>query len=201
MFVIVVCFVAALLIVEILVLISWIFGALVERMFTLWPVDVAGLSLKGLVFALGESLVIPVVTPVVTLVPVVALVGATLVECSTMRAATLVTTIVATIVASIALVCKMANLVIVALCHLVAEFAFCAKLDLLLTLLCERAVGYLRIEDVVKILGDSRECLVAEASSALEVPSAVLLVERHVEPLNFECVVGRGHVPGRKGFS
>ena len=81
-----------------------------------------------------------------------------------------------------------------------AEFAFCGILYLLLTLLCERAVGYLQIEDVVKILGNSRECLVAEASSALEVPSAVLLVERHVEPLNFECVVGRGHVPGRKGF-
>ncbi len=68
------------------------------------------------------------------------------------------------------------------------------------TFLCERADGHLRIEDVVKILGDSRECLVAEASSALEVPGAVLLVERHVEPFNFECVVGHGHVPGRKGF-
>ncbi len=84
MFVVVVRFMAALFIGEILVLISWIFVALVERMLTLWPVDVAGLSLKGLVFALGESLVGPVVVPVVTLVPVIALVGATLVECSTM---------------------------------------------------------------------------------------------------------------------
>ena len=73
-------FVAARFILEILVLISWIFGALLERMLTLWPVDVAGLSLEGLVFALGESLVGPVVAPVVTLVPAEALVGATLVE-------------------------------------------------------------------------------------------------------------------------
>ncbi len=94
--------------------------------------DVAGLSLKGLVFALGESLVGPVVVPVVTLVLVVALVGATLVKGSMMRVATLV----AAIVASVALVRKMANLVIVALHHLVAEFEFCAKLNLLLTLLC-----------------------------------------------------------------
>ena len=166
-------------------------------MLTLRPVDVAGLSHEGLVFVLGETLAVPDVVSVLTLViPVVALVGATLVKCSTMQMATLV----AAIVASIALVCKMANLVVAALRHLVSEFAFCAKLDLLLTFLHEQAVSHLQIEDVVKILGDSCECLVAEASSALEVPGAVLLVERHVEPLNFECVVGRGHVPGRKGF-
>ncbi len=80
------------------------------------------------------------------------------------------------------------------------EFAFCAKLDLLLKLLCEQAVGHLQIEDVVQILGDSRECLIPEESSALEVPGAVLLVEQHVGPLNFECAVGCGHVPGQKGF-
>ena len=78
-------FVAALFILEILVLIFWIFGALVERMLTLQPVDVAGLSLNGLVFALGGTLAVPVVVPVVTLViPVVSLVGATLVKCLAM---------------------------------------------------------------------------------------------------------------------
>jgi hypothetical protein len=159
--------------------------------------DVAGLSLKGLVFALVESLVGPVVAPVVTLVPVIALVGATLVEGSTMRVATLVVAFVA----SIALIRKMANLVIVALHHLVARFAFCVKLNLLITLLREGAIGHLRIEDVVEVLGHSCECLVAEALSALEVSVAILLMKRHVEPLNLECVVGRGHVPGRKGFS
>jgi hypothetical protein len=121
-------FVVALFIGEILVLISWIFVALVEQMLTLRPMDVAGLSLKGLVFALGGSLVGPVVAPVgVTLVPVVALVGATLVEGSTMQVATLV----AAIVVSVALTRKMANFVVVALRHLVAEFALCTKLDLL----------------------------------------------------------------------
>ncbi len=105
-------FVAALFIIGILVLIFWILGALVKRMLTLRPVDVAGLSLEGLVFALGETLAVPVVVPVVTLViPVVVLVGATLVECSTMR----MTTLVAAIVASVVLVCKMANLVVVSL--------------------------------------------------------------------------------------
>ena len=110
-------------------------------------------------------------------------------------------TLLAAIVLSVALIRKMANLVIVALRHLVAEFMLCTKLHLLLTLLCEGAVGHLRVEDVVEILGDSRECLVAEASSTLKVPVAVLLMKGHVKPLDLECVIGRGHVAGRKGFS
>ena len=166
-------------------------------MLTLWPVDVAGLSLKGLVFALGESLVVSVIAPVVTLVPVVVLVGSTLVEGLTMQVATLLVAIFA----SIAPICEMANLVVIALRHLMAEFVLGTKLDLLLSLLRERAIGHLRVVDVVEILADGRQCLVAETSSTLEVPIAVLLMKRHVEPLNFECVVGPRHVAGRKGFS
>jgi hypothetical protein len=95
----------------------------------------------------------------------------------------------------------MANLVVVALRHLVAEFALGAKLDLFRSLLGERAIGHLRVVDVVEILADGRECFVAETSSALEVLIAVLLVEGHIKPLNFECVVGPRHVAGMKGFS
>ena len=157
-----------------------------------------GCPSKALSVHLGGGLVGPVVAPVgVTLVLVVTLVEATLVEGSTMRVAMLV----AAIVVSVALIRKMVNLVVVALRHLVAEFALCTKLDMLLTLLCEGTVGHLRVEDVVKILGDSPECLVAVASSTLEVPVAVLLMKGHVEPLDLECVVGRGHVASRKGFS
>ena len=192
------CFVVVLFVGEILVLISWIFVALVVRMLTLWPMNVAGLSLEGLVLALGGSLVGPVIALVeAILVPVVALVGATLFEGSTIQVAMLV----AAILLSVAIIRKMANLVIVALHHLVAEFVLCTKLDLFLTLLCEGAVGHLRVEDVVKILGDSCECLVAEVSSTLEVPVAVLQMKGHVKPLNFECFVGRGHVAVWKGFS
>ncbi len=106
-------FVAVLFIVEILVSIFWILGALVVRMLTLRPMNVAGLSLEGLVFMLGEALVVPVLVPVgaTLVIPVIALVGVTLVKCLTMRVATLV----AAIVKSVALVRKMVNLVIVAL--------------------------------------------------------------------------------------
>ncbi len=82
-----------------------------------------------------------------------------------------------------------------------AEFALRAKLDLLLSLLGERAIGHLRVVDVVEILADGCECLVAETSSTLEVPIAVLLMKRHIKPLDLECVVGRRHVASWKGFS
>ncbi len=160
--------------------------------------NVAGLSLEGLVLLLGGSLVGPVVAPEgAILVPVVALVGATPVEGSTMRVATLV----AAIVLSVALIREMGNLVIVALCHLMAELALHTNLNLLLSLLPERALGHLRVVDVVKIFADSPECLVAEASSTLEVPVAALQMKGHVKLLNLECVVGRRHASGRKGFS
>ncbi len=72
-----------------------------------------GCPFKGLVFALGETLVVPVFAPVgaILVIPVVALIVATFVECLTMRVAMLVVAIVA----SVALVRKMANLVVVAL--------------------------------------------------------------------------------------
>ncbi len=130
-------------------------------------------------------------------VPVVALVGATLLEGSTMRVATLLVAIVA----SIAPIRQMANLIVIALCHLVAEFVLGTKLDLLLLLPRERSIGHLRVVDVAEILADSRECLVAETSSTLEVPIAVLLMKRHIKSLDLECVVGPRHVAGRKGFS
>ena len=193
-------FVVALLVVGILVLIFWILEALFEGVLTLWPVDVTGLEV--LVVALGETLVIPVIVLVgILAIPVTAMIivvatNVFLVVCLTMQMATLV----AAIIASIALIRKIANLVIIALCHLVAEFAFHTKLNLLLTLLCEQAVGHLQVVDVVEILGNDLKCFVAEASSALEVPGVVLLMKRHIKPLNLECVVGRGHVSRRKGF-
>ncbi len=85
LFVVVVRFVVALFVGEILVLVSWIFVALVVRMLTLRPTNVAGLSLEGLVLLLGGRLVGPVVAlEGVIPVPVVAIVGETLVEGSTM---------------------------------------------------------------------------------------------------------------------
>ena len=184
---------------EVLVLIFRVFEALVEGMLALRPMDVAGRSLENLVLSLGGRLVVPAVVAleVATLVPVVAPVRATLVEDSTMRVAPLLVTLLA----SIALIREVANLVVVALRHVMAEFALGAKLDLFLSLLGERAVGHLRIVDRVEVLADGRECLVTETSSALEVPVAVLLVERHIKPLDLECVVWPRHVAGRESFS
>ncbi len=198
LFVVVMRFVVALFVREILVLISWIFVALVLRMLALWPMNVAGLSLEGLVLSLGGRLVVPnVMLEGAIPVPIVALVGATLLKGSMMQVAMLVVALVV----SIAPIRQMANLIVIALRHLVAEFALCTKLNLLLSLLRERSIGHLQVVDVVEILADGHECLVAETSSTLEVPIAVLLMKRHMKPLDLQCVVGRRHVAGRKGFS
>jgi hypothetical protein len=148
---------------------------------------------------LGETLAVSVVTLVVMIVTAMIVVVATnvfLVVVSRMH----IFTLMATIVVLVVLICKVANLVVVALRHFVVEFAFGAQLELFLTLLREPAVGHLRVEDIVKVLDNGLEGFVAEVSSALEVPCTVLLVKRHVKPLHFECFVGCGHVPLRKGF-
>ena len=125
--VVVVRFVVAHLVVGILVLIFRILEALFEGVLTLRSMDVTGLSLEGLIVPLRETLAIPVVAFVGTLViPVVSIVGLLFVVCLTMRMAALV----AAIVASVALIRKITNLVLIALHHLVAEFAVCVKLDL-----------------------------------------------------------------------
>ncbi len=140
--VVVVHFLCAPLVLELLVLILRIFEALAERVLTLWPVDVTGLSLEGLVVTLGETLAVLVVTfegMIVTAMVIVDTTNVFLVVILMMRIALLV----ATIVASVALIRKVVNLVVIALCHFMAEFVFGAKLDLLLTLLCEQTVGHL----------------------------------------------------------
>ena len=99
-------------------------------------------GLESLVVALRETLVVLVVTLVVMIVTVMTVVVAThvfLVVVLTMRIATLV----AAIIASVGLIHKVANLVVVALHHFLAEFVFGPKLNLFLTLLCEQAVNHM----------------------------------------------------------
>ncbi len=79
--------------------------------------------------------------------------------------------------------------------HLVAEFALRTKLDLLILLLRERSIGHLRVVDIVEILADGRKCLVAETSSTLEVPIAVLLMKRHINHSILSASLGAGMSP------
>ena len=105
--VVVVRFKCVLLVVGLLVLILWIFEALVERVMALWPVEVTGL--EGLVVTLGETLAVLLVTfvgMIVTAMVVLIVMNVFLVVISTMRIALLV----ATIVTSVALIREIANL-------------------------------------------------------------------------------------------
>jgi hypothetical protein len=83
-------------------------------------------GLEGLVGALGETLAVFVVTLVVMIVTAMIIVVRTNVFLA----------LEAMIVVLIALICKVANRVVVVLCHFVAEFTFGVELDFL-TLLCE----------------------------------------------------------------
>ena len=90
-------------------------------------------ELEGLVVTLEETLAVFVLTLVVMIVTAMIVMVATnvfLVVVSTMRIAMLV----AAIVTPVALIHKVVNLVVVALCHSVAEFAFGTELNLFLTL-------------------------------------------------------------------
>ncbi len=112
---------------------------------------------EGFVVTPGETLAVSVVMLVVMIVTVMIVVVRTnvLLVVVTMCIAMLVVAIVV----PVALIRKVVNLVVVALCHFVAEFGFSAKLDLFLTLLYEQAVGYLRIEDILEVLDGGLEFL------------------------------------------
>ena len=118
--IVVVHFICTLLAVGLLVLILRIFEALVERVLALQPVEVTGL--EGLVVVLREALAILAVMLVGMIVTVMIVVVATnvfLVIVLMMQ----ITTLVAAIV-PVVLVCKIANLVIVALCHLAGVYVW-----------------------------------------------------------------------------
>ncbi len=81
------------------------------------------------------------------------------------------------------LVRNMVDLLLVTLIEHVAELAFCAILNLTLVFLCKRAIGYLRVEDVLKVFCNRLKYLVARVPPALNILGAIHGVERHVEPL------------------
>ncbi len=87
------------------------------------------------------------------------------------------------IVTSVTLFRHTADLLIVPLAQFVTHLASHVLLDLTLTFLCQGAICYLRIKNVLKVLCDRLKRLVAKTSTALDVLCPILFVEGHVEPL------------------
>jgi hypothetical protein len=81
------------------------------------------------------------------------------------------------IVTSVMLFRHTADLLIVPLAQFVTHFASHALLDLTLAFLCQGAICYLQIENVLEVLCDRLEHLIAKTSAALDVLRPVLFVK------------------------
>ncbi len=77
----------------------------------------------------------------------------------------------------------MADLLIIPLVQFVMHFASHALLDLMLAFLCQGAICYLRIKNVLKVLCDRLKRLIAKTLAALDVLHPVLFVKGHIKPL------------------
>jgi hypothetical protein len=87
------------------------------------------------------------------------------------------------IITSVRLFHHMADLLIKPLAQFMTHLASHALLDLMLAFPHQGAICYLQIKNVLEVLWNRLECLVAETSTALDVLCPVLFVKGHVEPL------------------
>jgi hypothetical protein len=93
------------------------------------------------------------------------------------------------IVTFVTLFCHMADLLIVLLVQFMTHLASHALLDLT-AFLCQGAICYLQIKNVLEVLCDRPEHLVAKTLTTLNVLSPVIFVEGHVESLKLGALLG-----------
>ncbi len=87
------------------------------------------------------------------------------------------------IVISVTLFCHTADLFMEPLAQFMAYLTSHVLLDLTLAFPCQGAICYLRIKNVLKVLCNRLEHLIAKTSAALNILCSVLLVKGHIEPL------------------
>jgi hypothetical protein len=87
------------------------------------------------------------------------------------------------IVTSVTLFCHTVDLLIVPLVQFMTHFTSHVLLDLMLAFLCQGAICYLQIKNVLEVLCNRLEHLIAKTSAALDVLCPVLFVKGHIKPL------------------
>jgi hypothetical protein len=87
------------------------------------------------------------------------------------------------IITSVMSFCHTAGLLIVPLAQFMTHFASHALFDLTLSFLCQGAICYLRIKNVLKVLCDRLRHLITKTSSAFNILCPVLFVKGHIKPL------------------
>jgi hypothetical protein len=161
-----------------LVMFFGIFVALSEGVITLQSVRRA--RLECLVPAIRRNLFLlfllafVIVVATIAVVPTLPLLDLTIISLATPSMVALT---------SMMLARNTVDLLLIMLLRHVAELTFCAILNLTLMFLCKGAVGYLQVENVLKVFCNRLERLVAKTLPAFNVLGAILGVERHVESL------------------
>jgi hypothetical protein len=88
------------------------------------------------------------------------------------------------IVTSVTLFHHTADLLIKLLAQFVMHLVSYTLLDLMLAFLCKGAICYLQIKNVLEVICDRLERLLAKTSTTLDVLCPVLFVEKHtIKPL------------------
>ncbi len=171
------CFIVTLLVLNLMFVILWVLVALLRSVLALWPVHRAWL--ERLVAVIRGSLVIPLL---VTFVIGVTTIAVTMILPLEVVMMVLVVPLVVTTVTSVTLFRHMADLLIVPLAKFVTHLMSHALFDLMFAFLSQGVICYLWIEDVLKVLCEWLERLLAKTSAAFNVLCPVFLMERHIEP-------------------
>ncbi len=136
--------------------------------------------LERLVAAIRGSLVLPFL---VSFVVVVMTTAVTAILPLVVLAVVLTVLPAVATVTSVMSFCHKADLLVIPLAKFMTHLASHALLNLTFAFLCQGAICYLRIKDVLEVLSDRLERHIAKTLAALDVLCPVIFVEGHTKPL------------------
>ncbi len=152
--------------------------ALLGGVLALRPVHQAWL--ECLVAAIRGSLILPFL---VMFVIVVTTTAVTTILPLVVVAVVLTVSLPVATVTSMTSFCHKADLLVIPLAKFMMHLASHALLNLTFTFVCQGAICYLQIKDVLEVLCDRLEHLIAKRLAALDVLCPVLFVEGHIKSL------------------
>ncbi len=188
-------FMGTILVLKLKFCVPWVLVALLRGVLALRPVHRPWL--EQLVIALSGNLVIPLFVAFVVGVTTIAITVILPLEVGT---TVLLRPFVETVVTSVTLLRHVAHLLIIPPAKLVTHLASDALLDLVFAFLCQGSICNLSVEDVLEVLSKQLKRLLKKMSAAFNVLGPVFLVERHIEPLKLQRLIGRMHVSRWEGF-
>ncbi len=176
--VVVMHFVMTFFVLKLTLVILGVLVALLRGVLALQPVHRAWL--ECLVAVIRRSLVLPFLVAFVVVVTTTAVI---MILPLVVVAVVLTALPAVATVTSVMLFCHKVDLLVVPLAKFVMNLGSHALFDLALAILCQGAICYLQIEDVLEVLCNRLERLIAKMLATLDVLCPVLFVEGHMKPL------------------